>query len=256
MTLNRLPLIVAVVAFVGFPLSAQAATCWIYQVTIWGQTDSGFGPQAFSNINQYLALRVPGVVDPITGESNRLELVITNFPNQLFSLQNAINPQQLPTGSVELMTNSIYANNLGVRSAQSHLADVSFYAAPENVGGYVIEFALNFIGLAPHGGPAPNFVVMPSRSALGGLDILQGLTDYILQMGGGPGLAVAQTLFLIPVTQWDDPFTSGGAFLFSPDFNVVQGILRMRGRELANFNLAGDYVANVYGRFLQTVQCQ
>jgi hypothetical protein len=240
---------------------ARAATCYFYQVDISGQAIDA-GTQQFS-VNEWVVLRDLGVTDPQTLQSNRFEVFITNFPNQVFGTNGSadIKADPYPVGSIELMTNSIYANNRGVRASQQHLADV-FASNFQNPPGLLVQFRLNgqgIIGQTDPGGLqlSPNAVKVPGPGAfVGGLPFLPGgglgsLTNFFGAFSpGSAGISVIQTYVLVP--------NQGFGYLFLPNANPssIQGGIQISAVQPDNFNNKGQYLGNFQGRFNASFQCQ
>jgi hypothetical protein len=241
---------------IAFTSPLRAATCYFYQVGISGQA-SDFGVQPF-RANEWVVLRVPGVTDPQTREFNSWEVFITNFPNQVFGPTSGdIKNDTYPVGSLELMSNSLYANNQGVRGSRQHLANVSL-SQPQNPSGTLVQFQLNGQGIFGQTDPgglqlSPNAVKVPGQGALvGGLPFASaGLTNFFGAFSSGGAISVLQTYVLVP--------NQGSGYLFLPnaDPSAIQGAINISAIQPDNFNNRGGYVANFQGRFYTlSSQCE
>jgi hypothetical protein len=223
--------------------AAESAVCKFYVVRIWGEADTGLGPQSFDTAtqwNQFLVLRSPG-----TG-TNQVEILFTNFPRSVIGdTRGNLSSGAFPVGHIELMTNSLYANNAGIRSHHVDLAEVSVstYWNPEDV----VEFQL--IPQAALNVPQPNAVVMPGQgSFLGGLAFLPNGVELFNSL---PNANLLDTEFLVPYR--------GGGYLFFPDTDrsVVYGQIQLAAvSHDFNFNLTGFYNGTFYGEYLGSLQCQ
>src|SRR5262245_38167948 len=196
---------------------ARAVTCFFYQVGISGQAVD-VGVQPFS-VSEWVVVRVPGVTDPTTRESNPVEVFITNFPNQVSLLGSGdIKSNAYPVGSIELMTNSLYANNRGVRESRTHLADVKL-SQPQNPSGLLVEFQLNGRGIPGQTDPgglllSPNAVKVPGQgSAIAALPSIAGglsaLTNFFGAFSPSGAISVLNSYVLVPIQgAWVLFFTS------------------------------------------------
>jgi hypothetical protein len=91
------------------PETANAASCHFYGINIQGAVASSASSQPFS-VSQYAMWRDTGV------RSNPIEFVLTTLTDL------NVSPQ---LGQILLLTNSAFANNLGVASASFDLAQVA-----------------------------------------------------------------------------------------------------------------------------------
>jgi hypothetical protein len=202
---------------------AQSATanCHFYAVNIKGTVNNNYGNQQFS-VNQYAIWRDRGL------RSNPIEFMLKTFTDL------NVNPQ---VGQIELLTNSRYAYNAGIASAQIDLAKVS-------LGNTQTTFTLD--SGASLQLPPPNVFVSPGvSSSPGGLGGLGFLT------GAGQDLArILNSTYLIPRQ-------GGGSFTFTDTSRAtIVGQLDIVGTGVDNMSLQGRYKANFSGNYIGSTTCQ
>lgn len=216
---------VASIALSSAAATAGAATCLVFSADIEGTTTGPYA--AFQNtVHQMIIIRDGGA------RNNPFELLIL-YPGD----PNAWDTQP---GAIELMTNSMFARNDGMRSAQSDMGTIH-----RNEDG-----SISFI-LTPGAAlqvPPPNFMAVlgPSSSpaGLGGICLIPGLSTLCQQTQQAP---VLQLFYLIP---------DEGVFVFAfPGSNTIVGELSINGYGYGAPTLRGNYTARVNGVLRGQVQC-
>src|SRR5215470_1531594 len=234
---RRFPTVLALVlmltAGVLLPMvPAEAASCHIYAVTLQGTATLGSGGVVLSSqrfsVSQYAVWRDHGV------KTHPVEFVL--FP------AHDLNATPQP-GDILLMTNSAFAFNPGVASAQFDMARVA--VAANGVVNFVLDSGMSLVL------PPPNMLVVPGVGSvpggLGGLGFLTGAGSQLAQLiNGAPILSVS---YLVPRT--------GTGSFYSPDgrWSTIAGALNLSASQVDNPNNQGQYQANFSGSYLQSVLC-
>lgn len=223
--------LIALTAFVLTPMApAEAASCHFYAVNLQGTATIGDGTSTLSSqpfsVFEYAMVRDTGVT------SHPVEFVLTTFQDLNASAQ---------PGQIELMTNSAFARNAGIASAQFDLATVSV----SNVVNFEVDSGMSFQS------PPPNVFVAPGVGSvpggLGGLGFLTGAGGQLGQIiNSAPILSVS---YLVPRT--------GGGNLYSPDgaWATIAGELNLVGTSLDNASFQGQYQAVFSGNYVGSVEC-
>jgi hypothetical protein len=236
------------VSSLGLAARAHAApatpTCALYSVTLTGQADGGFGAQAFA-VPEWVAMRIPGV------GANPVEFVITNFPLEIRQLDAAdsLNDRGAPVGSLELMSNSLYANNQGTRWAKFPQARVT--RGQVHRAGDLIRFQVDPTYLGDEAPPNAFISSGQSMGNLGGIGVLPGLGNLSGMLNASGAASGLNNYYLMTYR--------GDGYLFFPtaDFSTIQGQVRLQGTSLDfDPSVQGTYVATLQGRFRGTVACQ
>jgi hypothetical protein len=222
-------------------ITASSATCDSFSLSIQGNAISGTGNQPFffnPTTGYFLVLRRTGV------HTHPVELVFSRD----FTSEGAVLNQTGQPGDIELMTNSLYANNLGKRLQRLDLAvvRVSTFRNP----GDLYQFQLDPVASVDQ--PPPNMMVVPGQgSLLGGLGFLP---TGISNLGFGVGSILSSPgftrLFLTPNT--------GSGFVFFPttDRRTIQGRIAINGVDATGASsLTGRYLAGFTGNFVRSLQC-
>jgi hypothetical protein len=226
-------LVVLLLSIFKFSSKAEAAECWVYSINLQGTAtlgDANFtsGSQPFS-VNQFLFVRLGGV------RANPIELAFETLQDL-----NAA-PQ---VGQLLLLSNSIYARNAGIASAQYDLASVGF---SEN--NTILNFTVNTEMSLQQ--PPPNVFVSlgigSTPGGLGGLGFLSGAGGQLGELINNA--SILQVSLFVPRT--------GSGYLFSPDGNwsTIKGEINITGSGLDNASNQGKYLANVTGSLIGSVEC-
>jgi hypothetical protein len=208
----------------------QAANCHFYAISIQGVASVGDGTTVTGSqqflVGQYAMWRDAGVT------SHPVEFYMSPLQDLNASPQ---------VGYIELMTNSAFARNPGIASAQFDLATVSI----SNVISFQLDSGMS-LQLPP-----PNILIAPGigtvPGGLGGLGFLPGaggeLADII---NGTPLLSVSYFI----------PRTGGGYFAFTDSSQTtIVGELNIMGAGVDNTTFQGQYQASFNGSYIGSVQC-
>ncbi|MEC4813514.1 MAG: hypothetical protein SAK29_09620 [Scytonema sp. PMC 1069.18] len=205
--------------------TASAANCYFYSVNIQGTVNSNYGNQPFS-VNQYAIWRDPGA------KANQIDFFLTTSQDLNASAQ---------VGQIELMTNSVGANNLGIRSAKLDLARVLV----SNVVQFTLDSGISFQL------PSPNVFVATgvgnSPGGLGGLGFLPGAGGELGKIINGA--QILSVSYLIP--------RNGSGYFYSPtgDYRDIAGEIDIIGTAIDNTNLQGRYKAIFSGKYIKSQVC-
>jgi hypothetical protein len=245
-TLVRFLVVISAILAVTSPaeavhIIAGSSTCDFFSLSIQGNAISGTGNQPFffnTTVGYFLVLRRTGV------RTNPVELVFSRD----FTSDGAVLNQTGQPGDIELMTNSIYANNLGKRLQRLDLAvvRVSTFRNPQDL----YQFQLDPVASVDQ--PPPNVMVVPGQGGLlGGLGFLPG---GLSSLGFGVGSILSSPgftrFFLTPNT--------GSGFVFFPttDRRTPQGQIAINGVDATGASsLTGRYLAGFTGNFVGSFQC-
>jgi hypothetical protein len=202
---------------------ANAANCYFYRINIQGTVTSSASSRSFS-VNQFAMWRDTGV------RSNPIEFVLTTLTDL------NVSPQ---IGQILLLTNSAFANNLGVASARFNLAQVTR-------GNGVVRLQLDpGQSLIP---PPSNVFIAPgvgtSPGGLGGLGFLTGAGADLAQLINGA--SILSTYYLIP---------RNGGVVFSTSGNNINGQIDIAGSGIDNASLQGRYTGRFSGSYAGSVVC-
>jgi hypothetical protein len=206
---------------------AGATNCYVYRVNVQGNSSIGDATSISSSqpfwVTQYAIWCNSGV------KGNPIEFWMTPFVDLNASPH---------LGFVEIMSNSVFARNPGIRSAQLNLAKV-------NVGQtltFQFDYQASLQLPPPNVFAAPGFASVPG--GLGGLCFLpsSGLCDLVTSP------SVLSVSYIVPRR-------GGGQFNF-PDGKgfVIAGSLDMTGTSVDNANFVGRYKANFSGNFVGSFQ--
>lgn len=217
--------VVAAITLSCFGTTAGASTCYLFDANIH-TTVTGPYSEVRNTASQEIIVRDEG------GGNHTLELFI-RYPGDM----NAFDTQP---GAIELMTNSMFARNAGMRAAQFDLGTIRSH------GNGTFSFSLD--PAAAHQLPPPNVFTVQgisgSPGGLGGICYLQSLQGLCEQTQGA---AVLQVLYLVPAK---------GTVTFSfPEENSIQGTINITGYGVDNSNLRGNYRAQFNGPLKDEEEC-
>jgi hypothetical protein len=216
--------VVGTVTFLS-AISASAAICYVYAVNIQGIVTSNYGSQQFS-VEQFAIWRdTPLKTNPVD-----------------FYLASGQDLNASPQfGRIELMTNSFFAQNLGVKSARYDLAGVSI----TNVVQFTLNNDMSFV--LP---PSNIFVATGVSSSPGGLGGIG--------FAGGWGAEFAKILNSAPILNFSYfiPRQGSGYFYF-PNNNTtnIAGKLDIIGTAVDNPSSGGRYTADFSGKYVKSQLC-
>jgi len=213
----------ATLAAVG--TTGSAATCYVFASQIQATTT---GPYTTSQNTAYqtIAIRDPGA------RTHSFEL--------LFQYPGDLNGFGTQAGAIELMTNSVFARNEGIRLAQSDLGTIQQNADASYT--FTLDSALAFQL------PSPNVFTVPGVSSspqgLGGICLLPGLSTLCQQTQQAP---ILQLYYLIP--------TEGNVTFAFPGDNTIRGWIYVNGYVLDNPSVGANYSAQFVGWLQASQQC-
>jgi hypothetical protein len=222
----------AIAALISSVLAAntpvRAASCHVYRVDLQGVATIGDSTATLSQqqfaVQEYAVWRSPGF------RTHQVEFWLTTGQDLNASAQ---------LGQIELMTNTRFANNAGIRSAQYDLGTVSV----TNVVNFQLDSGASFQLPSPNVFVAPGYGTAPG--GLGGLCFLpnSGLCGIV----SGPSILNAS--FLIP--------RNGSGYFYTPNGNgaTLAGEVNLVGSALDNANFQGQYKASFSGNFLGDLEC-
>jgi hypothetical protein len=227
-TIKKMTILVLIGSVLLSTAQAQSASCHVYQVTLQGATNIGnatssLAEQGFS-LQEYAVWRQPGF------KNNQIEFFLT--ANQ------DLNASAQP-GEIELMTNTRFSNNAGIRAAQYDLASVSM----ANVINFQFDPGASYIL------PSPNVFVAPGYGSVsGGLGGLCFLPNSAL-CSIVSGTSVLNASFLTPRT--------GTGYFYFPNGTIrtLAGEINLVGSSLDNPNFQGQYKASFIGNFVGDLEC-
>lgn len=215
--------------------ASNAAQCFLFNVDIQGtgsigNTNATAAPQAFRT-SHFLYARVPGI------RSNPVDFILDSGKNLNASGQ---------LGDIKLMSNSLSAENAGIRSTLTDMASV--ISSQDETGTY-LQFQINtdasFIL------PPANTMVTPgvgdtSGGGLGGICFLPGFTGFCQDLSGSQ---ILNSTFMIPRT--------GGGYFLSKDgtWQNFYGLIQLSGSSPDNPNFIGYYQAELWGQFVRGEEC-
>jgi hypothetical protein len=221
-TMKKLMTLAVAGALSSFGMTASAAPCFLFGSQI---QFSAMGPfSAYQNTSfQPIILRSVGA------RTHAFEL--------LFQYPGDPNAFGTPAGAIELMTNSMFARNEGMRLAQFDMGSIQ-----ANADG---SFSFTLDPGAALQLPPPNMFTVPgmagSPGGLGGICNLPGLSGLCQQTQQAP---VLQLYYLV---------ASEGTVTFSfPGGNSIAGEMFIAGYGLDNSNIRATY----YARFSGPLQAQ
>ena len=203
---------------------ANAARCNFYRINIQGTVASSASSRQFSVI-QYAMWRDRGV------RSNPIEFVLTTLTDL------NISPQ---VGQIMLLTNSAFANNLGVALARVDLARVTI------ANGVSIRLDPGQSLMLP---PSNVFIAPGTNTAPGGLGGLGFLT--------GAGRDLAQLINSAPIlsTFYLIPRNGGVVFSTNSTGSTINGQIDINGSGVDNPSLQGSYRGRFSGTFVGRASC-
>jgi hypothetical protein len=216
---------VAAIALSSFAATVGAATCFVFVADIQA-TATGPYTTFQSTVRQPIIVRGAGAV------THPFELLIL-YPGDL----NAFGVQP---GAIELMTNSMFARNEGMRLAQFDLG--SLQANEDGSFSFTLDPAAAFQL------PPPNVLAVQgiagSPQGLGGICLLPGLAALCDQTQQAP---VLQLYYLVPAE---------GVLRFGfPGGNTIAGEMNINGYGIDNPNLRGNYSAVFSGPLQSQQEC-
>jgi hypothetical protein len=216
---------VAAITLSSISVSAGVATCFVFVADIQG---TATGP--YSTFQS--AVRQPIIVRAAGAATHPFELLIL-YPGDA-------NGFGVQPGAIELMTNSMFARNEGMRQAQFDLGAIQ----PNEDGSFT--FALD--PAAAFQLPPPNVLAVQgisgSPQGLGGICLLPGLAALCDQTQQAP---VLQLYYLVPAE---------GVVRFGfPSGNTIVGEMNVNGYGIDNPNLRGNYSAVFSGPLQSQQEC-
>jgi hypothetical protein len=213
------------VAMLSFSSAALAATCNYYDVTI-ESTVTGPYAQGGGSVRQQVVVRDQGAA------THPFELLIRYVGDP-----NAFATQ---VGSIELMSNTMFANNAGIAAAAY---DLGTFGQAANGG---ILFTIDPTMALQE--PAPNVFAAPGAAGnpggLGGECLLPALQALCAQYQGAPILSV---FYMIP--------SQGGVVFGFPDQYSIQGEMHLSGAAYGSPNLQATYVGRFSGTYIGSSAC-
>lgn len=212
---------------------SNAATCYNFNVVTQGVNSIG-DTNTISASNQfqtryYLIARVPGV------RGNMLDIVLHS--NKDLNANGQV-------GDILLMSNSLWAQNSGIRSSLTDMMSVNL-ANSQN--GQFVQFQVNTdaSNILP---PANTFVapgIGNTSGGIGGICFLPGLQ----------GLCQSTTSSQILSASFIIPRSGVGYFESSDGWSTLHGQIQLSGSIPDNFNFTGYSNAEMGGRFIGASEC-
>jgi hypothetical protein len=204
----------------------EAASCHIFQVQLHGSTAIGSSTSMFP-VQNFQVMQYAVVRDAGYNNTHSVEVLLTTGKDI------HVSPN---VGEIELMTNSAFANNAGIKMAHIDLATVS--------QGNGLSF--NIDGAASYRQPSPNVFVAPGyNSTEGGLGGVCYLNDKSV-CNMLKSQAVLSVSYLVP---------RAGQASFAVRGGMLNGEIMLAGSSLDNPNFGAQYRAMVAGRYMKTVPC-